>query len=725
MIEGEASRPSAALQLSEEEFACVVRGSDLIRKRFLESEREGSFDVDERMVEQWLLDCYGFIRNTDELFDISFAQRLIGYLQNPKIFEDWKSCAERVEEDAMVRDSATCQAQMETVMGALNSIRRSLVDAASSREVNEILVLRHKIASLAGALTSRQHSVALQEIRRNLAERSERVINLDEEILKDFAVIARLRNMISSEFAGYSLLNQSHELETQRELELASSSSGINSLITAGMALGIPQLVQHCNAYLSGMEGVPPYQRVVVPPVSPSCGRGEHEGSRKNSKENVSSKYPTINLSEAFATPTSKPLKAKGREMMAKQSMNLLLLPSIALHYTLPLNIFLMRHILCLILLPVQYLLAMQFLLFSFPAILVLVLILLLRNLRVTKQLDRTWHLLARTTKTEEKVQDYKQAKQQQQQTQELETQLLLSDKRKIAERARKAAAELKNAKSKEEEAQRQEKALKKEKLQMLQMKTKSMLQKNLLERFKKESSDRSSRADEPTNGLDSEEAKYLQHMRAVCMQRAAQRVQDARRKLEAKVSLEGFGRKRLRCRQKREEEEKKEKEKWSRRDARLAKFRQKLNIQKMFQPGARPDSSDALDGKENESDGDRDRKEESSELSEDEDAISHSSRFSDVSSDASPQRMKVEGKGIDPDYAKFYTRLFEMAQEHKEEENCNELMDRSCQAKAENKQEAGSTDDSTEEEIVRLIEETRNGSNRMDGEGWIINSAS
>ena len=62
-------------------------------------------------------------------------------------------------------------------------------------------------------------------------------------------------------------------------------------------------------------------------------------------------------------------------------------------------------------------------------------------------------------------------------------------DKRKIAERARKAAAELRNAKSKEEEAQRQEKALKKEKLQMLQMKTKSMLQKNLLERFKKESS--------------------------------------------------------------------------------------------------------------------------------------------------------------------------------------------------------------------------------------------
>ena len=332
MIEGEASRSSAALQLSEEEFACVVRGSDLIRKRFLEREGAVSFDIDERMVEQWLLDCYGFIRSINELFDLSFVQRLIVYLQNPKIFEDWKSCAERVEEDAMVRDAAACQAQMETVMGALNSIRRSLVDAASSREVKEILVLRHKIAALTAALTSRQHSVALKEIRRNLAERSEGVINLDEEILKDFAVIARLRNIISSEFAGHSLLNQSHELETQRELELASrcewigfSSSGINSLITAGMALGIPQLVQHCNVYLvwhkekrrreylsqvssskkpdyqtlscqksrgltaskdqvgrsrnfrhvqSGMEGVPPNQKVVVPPVSPSCGRG-------------------------------------------------------------------------------------------------------------------------------------------------------------------------------------------------------------------------------------------------------------------------------------------------------------------------------------------------------------------------------------------------------------------------------------------------------------------
>lgn len=145
-----------------------------------------------------------------------------------------------------------------------------------------------------------------------------------------------------------------------------------------------------------------------------------------------------------------------------------------------------------------------------------------------------------------------------------------------------------------------------------------------------------------------------------------------------------------------------------------------------MFQPGARPDCSDALDGIENETDGDRDRKEESSELSDDEDAISHSSRFSDVSSDASPQRMKVESKWIDPDYAKFYTRLFEMAQEHKEEENCNELMDRGWQGEArENKQEGGSTDDSTEEEIVKLIEESRNGPNRMDGEGWIINSAS
>ena len=145
-----------------------------------------------------------------------------------------------------------------------------------------------------------------------------------------------------------------------------------------------------------------------------------------------------------------------------------------------------------------------------------------------------------------------------------------------------------------------------------------------------------------------------------------------------------------------------------------------------MFQPGARPDSSDALDGIENESDSDRDRKEESSQLSDDEDALSHSSGFSnDVSSDVSHQRIEVASKWIDPDYAKFYTKLFEMAQEHKEEENCSQLMERGCQGKGrENKQDPGSTDDSTEEEIVRLIEETRNGSNRMDGEGWIINSA-
>eukprot|EP00960_Hanusia_phi_P056729 763356-Hanusia_phi.AAC.5 len=737
---------------------------------------------------------------------------------------------------------------MENVMEALNSIRRQLVDAASSRNVNEILVLREKISRLAGAVSSRQPSSVLQEVQRNIAERAEHVAHLDEEILKDFAAIARLRNIISSEFAGTelqrSLLNQSFEVEVQRESDLARtcerigfSASGIDSLITAGMALGIPLLIQHCNAYLlwhkekrrrnflsqtshfsaskrrgfqdltcnktrgptvSSVQegsnrkcsheqhvvgGAMSNRRVLVPPVSPSCNRGKDADGRKKTKEHLSTNLTTRNLSDAFATPTrstpnsqnqgilqvsspeqteslassfpkpngSHPLPSAPPERpkfqpttspIASESSERV--PSELLDLTFssrtrdqgsedtrnqqaspPCSHFQYQSF-------AANVSASNHQVPNFPNH-------LMQPPTSVAPLNPT-HSNPNSHFAQKRIICNQQAKhnsaQQSSSSQDGQAGAELGrssasafsrlqpsarkDKRKIADRARKAAAELKNAKAKEEEAQRRERALKQEKLQVLQMRTKSMLQKNLLGKFKKESTDPScSRRDEAAQELDSQESEYLQRMRAICMQRAAQRVQETRKKIQAKE---------------REEEERKAKEKWRRRDLRLAKFRQKLNFKSMFQSEGSEVPSRAQDRRGSDSDS-----QQGGEGSLDEDQHSQASESSsNTSFVAAPHSSTTDVKCTDPDYARFYTKLFEMAREHTQEETlCEDTSDVRARSKEEEEErklrrmaaaearQHEEAEDSMEEDIVELIEASRSICHRMDQEGWIVSSAS